>query len=168
MGKSDPIPMRIETRYLKSVLDPTLLPKVVNNTVREIKRSKWKFDTIAFSGMSGAAICFILSHKLKVPLLCVRKQQDSCHYLSEQYASADNLRYLEGNVAVKKYIIVDDFISSGSTVNRIYEKILEQNPKSKCMGMFMYRLFASSNFDFKRNGKVLDTVCVIGTKPDIE
>ncbi len=66
--------MSIFTSYLRKVYDPDifelLVPRVIDKAVEAMV--KCPFDAIAFTGTSGAALAYILSWKLKVPLLCVR------------------------------------------------------------------------------------------------
>lgn len=74
-------------------------------------RKKHPFDAIAFRGNSGAAIAYPLSFKLQIPLICIRKG-----------ASHSPLK-LEGCTNARTYVIVDDFIDSGNTMNQIQRAI---------------------------------------------
>lgn len=105
-----------------------LVPKALKK-VREFRR-KHPFDAIAFTGSSGAALSYLLSYQLKVPLVCVRKNGDGSHYRAP----------LEGVVGFKRYIIVDDLISSGNTIRRISNRIKEdpRNKNSKLVGVVLY------------------------------
>lgn len=135
--------MTIQTSYLEHVFTPDLFPKTVDCTIKAAERLKFEtgFDTIAFSGISGAAVAFILSHWLDVPLLCVRKKGEDSHYHQQ------GGRILEGNVVdVKKYIIVDDFIASGHTCQHIIDSIQEKNFRAQCVGMLMYRAYENHTF----------------------
>lgn len=135
--------MSIQTSYLEHVFTPDLFPKMVDITIKKAEQLKKDtgFDTIAFSGISGAAVAFILSHWLNIPLLCVRKKGENSHYHQQ------NGKILEGNVQdVKKYIIVDDFIASGATCHHIIDSIRESNLRARCVGMVMYRAY--ENFTF--------------------
>ena len=91
-------------------------------------RRKNPFDAIAFTGTSGAALAYPLSYLLGMPLICVRKSIRDNHFGSK----------LEGLVSAKKYIIVDDFIESGKTINRITRSIKSENKKAKCVGIYLY------------------------------
>ena len=73
-------------------------------------------------------MAYILSHRLKVPLICIRKRGVGTHYH----------KALEGHVTTKRYLIVDDFISSGSTVDSIRKFIRAENPQAKCVALLMY------------------------------
>jgi len=130
----------MQTNYLQHVFDQALFQKSVDKTIAIAERLKKSegFDTIAFSGMSGAAMAFLLSHWMNVPLLCVRKKADTSHYVQS------SRKFLEGNVAdVHRYLIVDDFISSGATVQYIIDTIKYSRFDSECVGMIMYAAYSN-------------------------
>ena len=93
-----------------------------------------KIDALAFAGSSGCAIAFILSVALQIPLIYVRKEGEKSH-------GSD----IEGNAwkGVTKYLIVDDFIDEGNTMNHIYDKINDRAKSygqvaPECVGIFLY------------------------------
>ncbi len=119
--KKKTIRHEIQTDYLGKVYGKeflTLVPKVVKK-LRAIKR-KHPFDAIAFTGSSGAALAYPLSYLMKMPLIHVRKDDDS-HYSSG---------LIEGTISSKRYVIVDDFIESGNTIKRIIKTINKELKKS--------------------------------------
>jgi adenine/guanine phosphoribosyltransferase-like PRPP-binding protein len=91
-------------------------------------RRKVSFDAIAFTGSSGAALAYPISYLLGVPLICIRKSIKDNH---------SGLK-LEGAVSAGTYIIVDDFIESGRTINKIKKAINAENKKAKCVGIYLY------------------------------
>jgi phosphoribosylpyrophosphate synthetase len=124
--------LEIKTEYLHGIYNPNHLTSTVDKAVEktyEIMVSN-SFDTIVFTGNSGAALAYTLAYKLGLPLLCVRKQ-DNSHYLRRS-----NL--LEGNVSTSRYIIVDDFIDTGTTVKHVVGYIKEHLPKATCVGVLLY------------------------------
>jgi adenine/guanine phosphoribosyltransferase-like PRPP-binding protein len=133
----------MQTSYLQHVFDQGIFCRAVDKTIlaAEAIKKKTGFDTIAFSGMSGAAMAFLLSHWMSVPLLCVRKRGDGSHYVNQTG------KILEGNVVdVRKYLIVDDFIASGRTVQNIIDAIEVGNRNAECIGMLMYSSFSDRNW----------------------
>lgn len=91
-------------------------------------------DAIAFSGSSGAAIAFPLCAAHKVPLMYIRKAHERSH--------GANLEYIS-NKAIRRYMIVDDFVCSGATVRRIHKKVLDYanirgSVAPECVGLFLY------------------------------
>ena len=135
--------MTISTSYLQHVFYHDTFQRTVDKTVTMAERLKKEtlFDTIVFSGISGSALAFILSHWMNMPLLCVRKLGENSHYHNQ------TKRVLEGNVEnMRRYLIVDDFISSGDTCRRIVESIRDTNPRAKCVAMLMYAAYQDSEF----------------------
>ena len=103
-------------------------------------RTTVQFDAIAFTGSSGAAMAFPLMAELKIPIIYVRKPRESSHGGKIEYTS---------DVTINRYLIVDDFIDSGSTVKRVHKKIAEwskehQCAAPECVGVFLYCLDGSS------------------------
>jgi adenine/guanine phosphoribosyltransferase-like PRPP-binding protein len=107
--------------------------RLASTKIKKFRR-KVSFDAIAFTGTSGAAIAYLLSFILKIPLICIRKSIRDNH---------SGLK-LEGCITAKKYIIVDDFIESGRTINKIKKSITAENKKSKCVGIYLYNNWRGS------------------------
>lgn len=121
-----------QSSYLHDCLDAELSRKTIDWLVRAIKRSGIEYDAIAFRGMSGALVVPIVAHKLKKKMIMVRKEP-----------SHAGRSCIEGYVQSKRYIVVDDFVASGSTVNEIIQKITWPNEEcdrseAECVGVFLY------------------------------
>jgi adenine/guanine phosphoribosyltransferase-like PRPP-binding protein len=128
--------------HTTNFLYPQDLSKFLKRALSVLKSKKFKekypeYDTIAFSGYSGALIAPYLALSLGKDLVLVRKDSDKC---VSSYK-------VEGNRAIKKYIIVDDLVSSGRTANRIYEKIKEQVPDAECLGVLQVQQLESKGSD---------------------
>lgn len=108
--------MRLDhSYYLHEIFNPMNLGKLVDKVHKDLINidCKHHFDIIAFSGNSGAGVCYPLSAIYSWDILCVRKEHESSHGC-----------ILEGpNKETKSYIIVDDLIASGETVKRIRDTI---------------------------------------------
>ncbi len=126
----------IKTHYLKEVFDMRYWPKTMKNAEMEARVLKMEhnFDTIVFSGISGAALGFSLSHLLDIPALLVRKPKENSHYMNEGGG------FLEGHLNTNRYLIVDDMICSGNTMNHIIGSIYENNPLAQCVCIMLYAL----------------------------
>ncbi len=98
--------------------------------------------------MSGASVAFPLALKYNLKPLCIRKKEDLSHYICGQIITNINykpdfsdVKFVEGDVSAQQYIIVDDFIASGKTVNNIIE-CMSKETKAVCVGMIMYAYYA--------------------------
>jgi adenine/guanine phosphoribosyltransferase-like PRPP-binding protein len=112
--------------HLERGLNPDLRRMTVENVVRILRH--YDFDAIAFSGLSGALIVPTVAMLMNKTLLAVRKDKDACH----------SGRLVEGDHNARRYIIVDDMISSGDTVRSIVGKISEAVPNAHCLGCLGY------------------------------
>lgn len=144
----------VRTTYLGSIFNQNCFPRMVRKLVAKIKKSGVQFDTIVFRGSSGSMVAPLVALKLKKELTHIRKR-DNNHYHCE----------LEGYVGASNFIIVDDLICSGETINEMFRVVrsVENNlwsddappiKTAKCVGIFLYH---SSKEDgehkvrFKRN-----------------
>jgi adenine/guanine phosphoribosyltransferase-like PRPP-binding protein len=125
---------RIQTTYLESVFDQQKFLLTIDGSLKVARelQSRYHYDTIAFCGVSGSALAFILSLCMGLPLLCVRKYNDSSHHVMSSSS------HTEGNMDAGKYLIVDDLICSGKTVNYMLDTIASELPDAKCVAMMMY------------------------------
>lgn len=102
------------------------------------------YDTIAFSGMSGAMIGPILAMRLGKEMVLVRKPKDDTH----------SSHKVEGYPDVTNYIIVDDFTCTGDTAERIQREMYKFAPNAKCLGVVPVQELYEHSFDmdvYERN-----------------
>jgi orotate phosphoribosyltransferase len=134
--------IEVSSDYLQPALEHKQVARTVKALVALIKHTNLKFSTIVFRGMSGALIAPIVAYKLHKQLAIVRKQGDGSHSGAR----------LEGHVNFKHYIIIDDFIRSGSTIATILSTVQELNPHAvQCMAIFCYRRYGETNRSWKFN-----------------
>lgn len=117
----------VHTDYLNSVFNPRQLKATIAWCVRAVatlKKRGIKFDTLAFTGTSGAAVGFAVGAATGTPVTFIRKPQRS------HFHGGD----IEGMLGTKTYVFIDDFISSGATYRRVQKKM----GKSKCVGAILY------------------------------
>ena len=123
--------MFFHTSYLDCIYDnPENYAELVARVSKKVLELKTKFHAIAFRGTSGAAMAYPVSIATGIPLICIRKPTEDAH--------GDPV---EGSTKfdVKKYIIIDDFMSSGATVDAIIESINKHSNNSvKCVGIVLY------------------------------
>lgn len=103
------------SEYLHTVYDPSELKLRVDEMAELMSRHAMNFDVIAFRGTSGAAMAYTLSYLLGKPVLCVRKNSDNSHCTQA----------VEGMKGWRRVAIIDDFVSSGDTLNKIRTAIID-------------------------------------------
>lgn len=130
--------------YIEGGLDLIKRKYVISRLIKEIRKSRIKFDAIVFRGMSGALVAPSVADKMKKPLVVCRKSDN--HHSS--YSVEFTERWFEN------FIIIDDLISSGTTILTIlkmiddeWEKTKEENPtvevaRPKCVGIFLYHTYS--------------------------
>jgi hypothetical protein len=111
--------------HLSTALTPAKLRKAVASTIKFLKKKE--FDAIAFRGLSGQLFAPIVALRLRKTLLAVRKGEDT-----------HSTQMVEGDFGARNYIIIDDFITGGNTVNQIIKEIHTIKPTMKCVGYFGY------------------------------
>jgi hypothetical protein len=94
------------------------LQTYVDQSVETLKPHTDAFDFIACSGMSGVVVAAPLGLQLHKPVVVVRKADDNNgHHAGGEIITVDRAR--------GPYVIVDDFMSSGGTVDYIKQKLSE-------------------------------------------
>jgi len=115
-----------------SHLEKSLSREQARNTIKKVicELKRVKFDTIAFSGMSGALIAPMVAQVMKKELIMVRRNEgkDGSH----------SKRWVEGYDGVKDYVIIDDLIDSGDTCVGIIRGIQQFSPEAKCIAIYTY------------------------------
>jgi hypothetical protein len=102
------------SEYLGQALQRRWRSELINQLVTFLQDKSHLFDAIAFRGMSGALIGPVLADRLDKKLIMVRKPTDG---------ESHSRMTVEGEKA-DRYIIVDDFVSSGSTVRAIIQALV--------------------------------------------
>lgn len=115
--------------YMDTVFRPQVRRERLTKVLRQIRSSKVKFDAILVMGVSGTVMGAMLADRLKLPLCVVRKDDRDSH-------SGD---FFEGVRGVKRYLFVDDLISSGRTLARAQYVMWQFNPTAVCAGFWLYQ-----------------------------
>lgn len=115
---------KLNTEYLKA-LDYRSAQKILARAEKLL--SKIKFDAIAYTGASGSLIAPALAFRMNRGLILVRKEKNT-HSGSK----------VEGHIDVERYIIVDDFVTSGKTVKRIAREVKAHCYQAKLVGVYEY------------------------------
>ncbi len=117
-----------------SYFDRALIPSNLEIAVARAKKRlcRIKYDAIAVSGYSGALVAGAFSIALKKPIILVRKTTEDAH-------SSSLVEY--GRIRSKfRYIIVDDFVASGETIQRIRKAVKQKRPTSIFVGVYPYQM----------------------------
>ena len=102
----------------------------------EALRKKQSFTGMVFRGTSGAAMAYPLSARLHIPLICVRKKGEDSHGFDVEGPQAN----------VRRYIIIDDFIETGTTIKALIDAMDNENKwdkpskynRTRCSGIVLY------------------------------
>lgn len=95
------------------------------------------FEAIAVRGTSGMLFGPLLAHMTRKRLSVIRKPNESAH----------TSRTLEGVVEASRYVIVDDFVSTGQTVSKIVAGMAESPFKPALAGLFTWNRESYDGWD---------------------
>jgi orotate phosphoribosyltransferase len=104
--------------YLSFALNPERAAERLTKSIKTLQKSNVEFDAIAFTGVSGGLTAPVIAFLLKKPLIVVRKNTDM---------SKHSPYIIEGDVAATSFIIVDDFMCTGKTRDKIISSITHWN-----------------------------------------
>lgn len=119
--------------------------RVAKNLVK--LRKKLKFDAIAFRGSSGSSLAFPVSVMTGIDLIYVRKEKQ--HHGMPVEGTSKNVR---------RYIILDDFISRGDTmrsilgaINHLNKDEYDEKEHAHCVGIALWDVCRADHiFEYKR------------------
>ena len=113
-----------------SIRHRALVIKDVVRRIREfMKITGTKIDTIAFRGMSGALIAPTVADRLKIPMVMIRKGENT------------HGKHVEGKTKeINNYIIIDDFVATGATIESIISAVEDKTSgKHKLVKIFCWQ-----------------------------
>ncbi len=136
-----------KTEYNNRCVDADDRASTIRFAFDKLRKYRDHFDAIAVRGVSGLVIGSILADRLGKHLLVVRRQSDikavgigwKDDTAREQYTQACHSKMLvEGPLdwtPLARYIVVDDFTSSGNTLKWIHEAI---GTRAQHVNTFLY------------------------------
>lgn len=127
----------IYTDYLSEGLDFRLRQKAIKKVCKHLSKFPRNVGLV-FTGLSGMLIGISVADKTKRPFAVVRKKQDNSHSCSK----------IEGH-HFNKYIIIDDFIDTGTSIKRIIKEMNSHNFDSRCIGIILYANAGGEPTEFK-------------------
>lgn len=120
--------------HLSSIFDPAVLDVIINESIQALTPIADKFDSFACRGLSGYLVTPILARHFKKTMIVVRKDR-------KDEESRHSYNDVEGFYCLnQRYLIVDDGISSGTTVRTIVSKIhcCKTFEDAKPIGIFLW------------------------------
>lgn len=107
---------RTHSDYLHGALDSEARIRIVDSGLAILRTWETPFEAVAVRGFSGATVGAILAHALGKALIIVRKHGEPTH-------ATDSVEGALDWDPLARYLIIDDFVSSGATVRAIREAI---------------------------------------------
>ena len=94
-----------------------------------------RVDFIVGTGISGTLVLLPVAIRLKIHFAAVRKLMCGSHAnnLMESSLSGENDAY--------RYVIIDDFVSSGETLKTVKKTMRRQYEHARCVGVVLYQGF---------------------------
>jgi adenine/guanine phosphoribosyltransferase-like PRPP-binding protein len=126
--------------HLRPILQDGGVAYVGSQLIEYARELDVEFDAIAVCGYSGAIAGSILAYAMNKNLVIVRKESEDCHSPLTR----------EG-VMCGDYIIVDDLVNSGSTIEKIVNEVDDLCEYAECRGVLLW-----NNFDDKPRELSLD------------
>ena len=121
--------------------------RTVDDACYTVNELQYHFTHIAVSGVSGMTVGSVIAYMLGKNLIVVRKPIEIV-YEGNDYDNdeLDQLGYSHSHFLVEgcpidqpfSYLVIDDFISKGTSYKRIKDSILGVNKEAKCIGAFLY------------------------------
>lgn len=105
--------MFLSTGYMDTALDPEGLAAVIDRAKKAL--ADVDFDTMVGTGFSGGVVIPALAMAMGKSFVLVRKEEDTSHHGPGR---------LLGHLG-RRWIFVDDFISTGKTRQRVLDKVAE-------------------------------------------
>lgn len=128
MNEDKHIELRCAT-WIRPLVDPVKRRDAVART-RVRLCDLGPFDAIAFTGLSGSVIAGAVALAMDKYLYCVRKSEENRH--------SDHV--VEGPYTGLRYVIIDDFISTGSTIRRIRDMVATHTDNAAVLvGVYLWR-----------------------------
>jgi orotate phosphoribosyltransferase len=108
------------------VLNHKIRNKIIIKAVCDLRKIKNEFDSIACCGISGLMVVPQIAELLNKNILIIRKNE-------KRYSE-----FTTEGVAPLHYVVIDDLICSGTTINHITSIIKDEYPRAKALGVYCY------------------------------
>ena len=117
--------------YFDAASDYQQFNKTIAYLVKKIREHCPDAEAVAARGTSGSLVLMSVASKLKIPAIFIRKTGEQAH--TSQHSRTNLGR-------PKNFVIVDDFVSSGKTVDAIIKGLRECSTltEADCLAVFEY------------------------------
>lgn len=112
--------------HISRIVNHAYRRSIIDKACYDLRNLDIDYDAIACCGVSGFMVVPEIAEKLNKNIVVIRKQIDG-------YSN-----FLVEGATTNKYIIIDDLICSGDTIQYIINTIYEETPMSKCVGVYCY------------------------------
>lgn len=92
---------------------------------------------VVVRGISGMSIAFAIANRLNLEVGVVRKPGET----------TNSYNAVEGYLPTGKFLIMDDFVGMGRTVNTILEVIKKESPNAVCVGLVLHSCGSKNQFE---------------------
>ena len=134
------------------ILKSNIIKRKLSKIAKFIKSNFPSPITVVGMGLSGTLVATFIASKINCNLCIIRKSTDTDNHSSRRFEAGEEF---------SEYIIVDDCISTGKTVDRIKDVLVGK----ECLGVVLFNnhpvgvlpeLLANENvFGFTSTGKVI-------------
>ena len=135
--------------YLDDVMDVPARRKIVADlceTLRKL-RKRTKIDAIVCRGISGMSVSFQVSDATDIRMVVVRKTNEVCHGWNVEFGSNSIEQQTH---PIKNYVVIDDVITTGETMEFIMAKMQESTPNMPTIILYGRQSKASIEYFLKR------------------
>jgi orotate phosphoribosyltransferase len=112
--------------HTSHVLNHKIRNKIIIKAVCDLRKIKNEFDSIACCGISGLMVVPQIAELLNKNILIIRKNE-------KRYSE-----FRTEGVAPLHYVVIDDLICSGTTINHITSIIKDEYSRARCIGVYCY------------------------------
>lgn len=126
--------------FTNALKNPRETIDVICHAIKDPKFSPVEF--IVGTGISGTLVLLPVSMKSGIPYGAIRKEIDAKTEHDEGGSHSHNEIETYETRKTCRYIIIDDFIESGNTIQRIKKVMTKEWSDSHCAGIILYESFA--------------------------
>jgi adenine/guanine phosphoribosyltransferase-like PRPP-binding protein len=120
--------LAVHSIYLTKIFEPSNFEVVVEEAIDFLAPKTDEFDAIAFCGASGSLVAPVLAYTLNKSMIVVRKLKEIRSHSCLEVEGRD----------CKRFLIVDDFSSTGTTIEHILAKIKASSISGKPVGIYLW------------------------------